>query len=359
MSQPHKTLLILPGGFGEGPTHRDFAVGLGLEVIGASSVENDPAAADYPEWAWLPHIVDAGFDAALGELIARRGIDHVHVTHDIVLDRVRKVLPGLAPGVALTHGRTLFDMDADYRRLIAQAGRRPEIPELTRASAPRPALSDVEMAGFLRAAMAIPGQSEVDKLMALAEAARRAPTGDIVEIGSYLGRTAALFALLSARYDLGQVLCVDPWEVEAIDQGADALKESAKVFDWAYWRTLFEVNVTPFAAGRLNYIHGYSTEGARIYASGAPVVTPAFGETRYEGRIGLLYIDGNHGYDYVLADCEAWSPHVKSGGWIVFDDYDWGWGDGVRRVADAFVAERRASVRCAFVAAKALFVQLS
>jgi len=359
MSQPHKTLLILPGGFGDGPAHRDYALGFGLKVIGASSVENDPAAADYAEWVWLPHIADPGFEAALGELIARRGVDQVHVTHDAILHRLQKILPALAPQVELTHGRTLFDLEADYRGLLARAAKRPAILELAAASEPKPPLSDVEVAGFVRAAMSIPGQSEEDKLMALAEVARRAPGGDIVEIGSFMGRTAAFFSMLSGRYGLGKVLCVDPWEVEAIDQGADALKEFAQVFDWAYWRQIFEVNVAPFAAGRLNYIHAYSVQGAEIYSASPTITTPTFGETRYEGRIGILYIDGNHGYDHVLADCQAWAPHVKPGGWIVFDDYEWNWGDGVRRVGDAFLAEKGEAVRCAFVAAGALFVQLN
>lgn len=359
MGQPQKTLLILPGGFGDGPAHRDSALAFGLKVIGASSLENDPAAADYPEWAYLPHIADPGFEAALADLVKRRGVDQVHVTHDAILHRLRKALPSLAAGVELTHGRTMLDMEADYERLLARAAARPAIPELATASAPRAPLSDVETAGFLRAAMAIPGQSDEDKLMALIEAARRAPEGDIVEIGSYLGRTAALFALVAGRFGLGKVLCVDPWAVEAIDQGAEALKAFAETFDWSRWRRIFEINVAPYADGRLNYIHGLSTEGARIYAASPTIATETFGETRYEGAIGMLYIDGNHEYGHVLADCQAWAPRVKPGGWIIFDDYAWSWGDGVRRVGDAFVAERAKDIRCTFVAANALFVQLN
>jgi hypothetical protein len=358
MAQAQKTLLVLPGGYGDALAHRDFAVSLGLSVIGASSLPDDPAAAGYAEWAVLPHISDPAFEAELAKLMEARGVDVVHAAHDAVLHRLRKVLPGLAPHVVLTHGRTWDDVEDDYRRLLKLASERPSIPELARATAPRPALSDVETAGFLRAAMAIPGQSYEDKLLALIEAARRTPEGDIVEIGSYVGRTAALFAMLSARYGLGKVLCVDPWAVEAIDQGADALREFAETMDWAGWRRLFEINVAPFANGRLNYIHGKSVDAARQYAASPTVVTETFGETRFAGEIGLLYIDGNHEYSHVLDDCRAWAPRVRPGGWIVFDDYVWAWGDGVRRVGDDFLAARAGDIGCSFVAANALFVQL-
>ena len=59
------------------------------------------------------------------------------------------------------------------------------------------------------------------------------------------------------------------------------------------------------------------------------MVTEAFGETRYEGRIGLLHIDGNHDYRHVLDNTQVWAPFVRPGGWIIFDDYESDSGDGV------------------------------
>jgi cephalosporin hydroxylase len=85
------------------------------------------------------------------------------------------------------------------------------------------------------------------------------------------------------------------------------------------------------------------------------VVSHAFGETRYQGRIGLLHIDGNHDYGHVLADTQAWAPFVQPGGWIIFDDYEWDWGDGPRRVADHFMANNPIQAR--FLVAGALFIQ--
>jgi SAM-dependent methyltransferase len=212
---------------------------------------------------------------------------------------------------------------------------------------------------WLRAAMSIPGESYEPKLLALIAVGARTPSGDIVEIGCLFGRTAALLAMLANGYDLGPVICVDPWSIRSTEQGNAQLKAASEGFDWDAFRRIFEVNVTPFAGGRLNYIHALSTDGYKTYAAGTEIETEAFGRTRYSRRIGLLHIDGNHEYEHVLADANDWIPHVKPGGWIVFDDYEWDWGDGPQRVADAWIADNTPRVRTHFVAGGAMFIQLA
>ena len=36
--------------------------------------------------------------------------------------------------------------------------------------------------------------------------------------------------------------------------------------------------------------------------------------------LGLVFIDGGHGYDVALADYESWAPHVAPDGVLVFHD---------------------------------------
>lgn len=69
------------------------------------------------------------------------------------------------------------------------------------------------------------------------------------------------------------------------------------------------------------------------------------------GPVDWVYVDGDHTYEAVLADLEAYGPLVAPGGVIAGDDYgatgQW-WGDGVQRaVADFTVAGpwRLAAVR--------------
>ena len=355
---PSKPLLVLPAGYGDGPLVAAQAAARGMRVIGASSVRDDPAAVAYAAFESLPHVTDPAFDERLAEIIAAHGVGQVHVSHFAIWNRLRAALPAIAPGVSLSFGRSAFDLQDEYRALLELAAKPPLIPELAGSPAARPPLSLVEMAGYLRAATSITGESYEPKLMALVEAARRAPTGDIVEIGSLFGRTAACFAMLNNRYDLGQVLCVDPWSAQAIDQDNEQLKTAGQIFDWASFRQIFEVNVAPFAQGRLNYIHALSTEAAETYANSREIETQAFGRTVYEGAIGLLHIDGNHEYEHVLADVRGWAPRVKPGGWLVLDDYDWDWGDGPRRVADDYLKSEAARIRLSFVSSGAMFIQL-
>lgn len=357
MSDPSRPLLILPAGYGDGPEVRRLAQVLGVPVIGASSVENDPAAADYAHWLRLPHVSDPAFEAELSRAIARHGVGRIHVSHYALWHRLKDRLEAIAPGVTLTLGRNNFDLTADYEALRTRVGEHSD-EAFAEASAPHAAPNAALAAGMMRAAMSIPGESYEPKLLALVEVARRAPPGDVVEIGCLFGRTAALLAMLADHYDLGRVLCVDPWSVRSTEQGNEALQSASQGFAWDSFRRIFEVNVAPFARGRLNYIQALSTDGYQRYAAGEAVETDAFGRTDYEGRIGLLHIDGNHDLAYVAADARDWVPHVKPGGWIVFDDYEWDWGDGVRQVGDAFLRDEAARIQASFVIAGALFVQL-
>jgi hypothetical protein len=355
---PSRPVLVLPVGYGDGPEVAAHAAMRGMTVIGASSAPGDPAAACCDAFVTLPHVTDAAFDRRLAETLAAHGIGQVHASHYVIWEHLKTALPALAPGVSLSFGRSAFDLQADYRALQRAVAEAPPIPELDASPTARPAMGPVGTAGYLRAATSIQGESYEPKLLALIEAARRAPVGDIVEIGSLFGRTAAALAMLNNIYDLGQILCVDPWSPGAIDQGVESLKTAGQQFDWDAFRRIFEINVAPFAQGRLNYIHALSTEGAKVYAARRQIETEAFGRTVYEGAIGLLHIDGNHGYEHVLADVRDWTPRLKPGGWLVMDDYDWDWGDGPRRVTDEFLAAEAARIRLSFVRGGAMFIQL-
>jgi hypothetical protein len=72
-----------------------------------------------------------------------------------------------------------------------------------------------------------------------------------------------------------------------------------------------------------------------------------------------LHIDGNHAYEAVKTDITAWERFVVDGGWIIFDDYNWPYGDGPRRVGDEFLEKNLAKISTAFVMGGALFIQLT
>jgi len=213
-------------------------------------------------------------------------------------------------------------------------------------------------AGLLRLVDSIPGPCGEPKMVAVMEAMRHAPAGDVVEIGSWWGRSAALFGWLARHYSIGNLLCVDPWRGDALVQGEAMVDAASAGLDAQEALRIFEINLAPLAQGGLNYIHASSKEAATRYGPGVTVTTEAFGATTYTGRIAVLHIDGNHAEPEVAADCALWTAHVVPGGWIIFDDYEWAFGDGVRRVADAFVEANAQRTAARFEAGSALFLQL-
>ena len=356
MTEPG-TVLIFPAGRPAGLAQRDRARARGQRVIGASSLADDPARGEYEVWEQLPYVNDPGFDAALSDVMRRHGVSQVHAPHFVVWNHLERRLGEIAPGAQLFGAERPEDHERAYRALQARIAAAVP-PEIHSALEPGPPLSLIEKVGLMRLMDTIPGMCAEEKGLALIEVMRHAPRGDIVEIGSWWGRSAAVLAWLAARYDIGGMLCIDPWIGEALVQGDALVDEASAALDTEQALRMFEINLAPFARGRLNYLRARSEDAAASYRPGLVVRTEAFGETRYEGAIAVLHIDGNHAEHHAALDTELWTPNVRPGGWIIFDDYEWAFGDGPKRVADAFVRHNQAKVAAKFQAGPTLFVQL-
>jgi hypothetical protein len=64
-----------------------------------------------------------------------------------------------------------------------------------------------------------------------------------------------------------------------------------------------------------------------------------------EGELDWVWLDGDHSYEAVKHDLEALRRIVRPGGFIIGDDYTYGWwGDGVIRAVDEFAAAVPASL---------------
>jgi hypothetical protein len=132
------------------------------------------------------------------------------------------------------------------------------------------------------------------------------------------------------------------------------------VFDHAPMDEIFEafrMNLAPFH-GLVNYSRTRSSDAASLYSSAHYFTTEDFGRTAYTGEIALLHIDGNHAIEAVREDIAQWRHFVRAGGWIVFDDYCWPFGDGPRIAADDFSLEFNRNLTAQFSAGGALFVQV-
>jgi predicted O-methyltransferase YrrM len=120
----------------------------------------------------------------------------------------------------------------------------------------------------------------------------------IVEIGSYRGMSTCYLAT-GARDGHGpKVYAVDPW-----DPAENAWCPWCEQATFAEWEAQLK-------AKRLR---------SRVIAVQALSVDAAEG---YRGKpIGLLFVDGNHAREAVLADFAAWHPHLAPDAVVVFDDY--------------------------------------
>jgi hypothetical protein len=352
-----ETILIFPAGLPESLRFRAEAEARGVQVVGASSLAFDPAAAAYASWETLPYVHEDGFAPALHALLSRREIAAVYSPHEVSAGVLADALKAV-PAVRLIAASPLVAEERAYADLYRRAGDADESGWWMLGPG-RPRLAAIERASLHRLVDHIPGMTDLDKMAAMIEAMRHTPSGDLVEIGSWWGRSAALLALLSRRYDLGKVLCVDPWRNDHLVQGVAALDQASARMDADMALNIFQMNLAMLVPGRLNYLRCPSVEGARRYGGGLEVSTEAFGETQYQGDVAFLHIDGNHTYDSVAADTAAWTPHVMRGGWIVFDDYVWAFGDGPRRVGDRYLQDNYDRIELSFVIGTALFVKLT
>lgn len=134
----------------------------------------------------------------------------------------------------------------------------------------------------------------------------RESTGDIVEVGSYKGKSTCY---LAAGAPGRKVYAVDAWGLKGNVPGRFRFDLAREAFDR---QTAAYPNIVP--------IQGFSLDVAATWPT----------------RIGLLYLDGDHRYESVLADLEAWSPHCT--GLIVCDDWGTPKNPGVAKAIGQFTA---------------------
>lgn len=149
----------------------------------------------------------------------------------------------------------------------------------------------------------------------LAELAAGVPPGqEIVEVGSYLGRSSCWMAASVAAGV--RVTCVDPWLGPR--PGREGTDDPWDLKTGDAWLAKFTENVRACGVeDRVVPVRATSAEAAAAW-DGRPV--------------GLLFVDAVHEYDSILEDFTLWSPHIAPGGWLALHDYSHGFPDTARVV---------------------------
>jgi hypothetical protein len=351
MSDPASHTLVFPAGLPGALAFLKRARSRGQRVTGASSQPDDPARTIYDEWGSLPFITDQGFDHALAGLLRRRAIDTIFSPHFIIAHYLAQHLPSIAPGIHLVTGRMTADEEHEHRLLKDRVD---SLPHVGLSGPARSPLTPLQRVGLLRLTSTIPGLCTEEKIAGLIDVVRSAPRGDIVEIGSSWGQSAALLVCMARHFNIGPVLCIDQWADTALQQDSRGNEP-----DPGPTLQMFEVNLSPLAQGQLNYLRARPDDAASAYRPGLQVTTDAFGSTRYSGRVAVLHIEGDQGVEQLARDVEAWTSHVLPGGWIAFGSYESALSDGVRTVADDFLDSQAEEIKAVYHAGPALLVQLN
>jgi len=154
------------------------------------------------------------------------------------------------------------------------------------------------------------GDSEA---MALYLMAKNGPgKGEIVEIGSFKGRSTACLAMGSM--DAGREI------ITTIDPHTGARNIMHKVPEGGTEK-VFKENLLKF--GVAEHVDPYTATSAKI------------AET-WDKEIRLLFIDGDHDYEVARLDYELWEPHLITGGLIAIHDTSGGY-PGPMAIVNQFI----------------------
>ncbi|HEX4181848.1 MAG TPA: class I SAM-dependent methyltransferase [Caulobacteraceae bacterium] len=355
--------LVFPVSTPDGRAYLKQALERGEQVVCASSDTSDPTDGGAP-WKRLPLVHEPEFLTAFLGLVQAHGVTQIHaaahLVHAALGDMLRehglihlRIINRSALEQEFARWDDIFARAEHWRRLIAA---------LAPAQAPpEPAF----LAGLIRLAFDLFGESYDDKLAALLACLLDAPNGDIVEIGSLFGRSASV--LLSGRALGGaerRLFVFDPWssEVGAQKELPQVLQNYTRAAGLERVALAFEATFAALAPqGAMTAFRTPSAVGHAIYRGEADGETVRLLKTRSvlkpDGRIALLHIDGNHDTAYAAEDVSLWSPLVSPGGWVAIDDYCWRYGDGPKRAGDALLERWGDGVARAFVAGDCLFIQ--
>lgn len=139
-------------------------------------------------------------------------------------------------------------------------------------------------------------------LMSLAE--HGPGLGEIVEIGSFMGRSTAWLAQGSLNARREKVTAIDTFKGSPEHQ-ADQEHEEPVLLEEGTTFNAFERNLRE--AGLLGWVR--------------PIIAPSAEAVQgWDKPIRLLFIDADHDYDAVKQDYELWSPFLVEGGVLVLHD---------------------------------------
>jgi len=187
-------------------------------------------------------------------------------------------------------------------------------------------------AGFCYEEIPFDGQGWGSNSPAFGQLVERVRPGLIIEVGTWKGGSALEMAAQLERLGLtnSRILCVDTWlgALEMWGDQTDAQRFGSLALKHGYPQLYYQ-----FLA---NVCH----KGAqhRIIPLPLPSLTAAQWLSLRAVRADLIYLDGSHEEEDVLADLMDYWDLLAPGAVLFGDDYDW---TGVRMAVDRFARDQR------------------
>jgi predicted O-methyltransferase YrrM len=145
------------------------------------------------------------------------------------------------------------------------------------------------------------------------------------EIGVFEGATSR--ELLRGLPGLERLVCVDIWEPDE-EFLLHTPNKKGRVYnaDWSKVRKKFAEEVLKPYDGRVMPLQMLSEHAAELFT---------------EGAFHFIFIDANHGYEFVKSDIGYWWPKLKIGGLMCGDDYQNKPTHGVIQAVDELFPRRK------------------
>jgi predicted O-methyltransferase YrrM len=204
----------------------------------------------------------------------------------------------------------------------------------------------------------VPGWSPLDQLYTLFQLAYATSglPGNIVEVGSWCGRSALALGLAVRLSGQGHVYCVDlfPGKDDWTQNRDGSYSFRVSIGGQTYgghqtqtvWQKPFESDIAPLYTRRHSLLDLFveNISARRLH----DVITPLKGNTDVfarsmpsDFRCRLVFLDGDHSYESVCRDIETMERFLVPGGWICFDDAFSSY-DGVNRaIQDRILGDPR------------------
>lgn len=144
--------------------------------------------------------------------------------------------------------------------------------------------------------------------------------GNIVELGTYIGKSASVMASAIRPESGRKLITIDLFTRERGETGS---RESYLFKD----KSQMEIVTKALADLKLS-------NTVKVYKGSTYDLAPTLSDLT---DIDLIFIDASHHYEDVKKDIAAFLPHVNSGGYVAFHDYNSKIWPDVKRAVDEFL----------------------